>query len=79
MQIKTTQFNKVSISSEPDFLIVIKLYPSGEWEEIYNGPGSPVWANAGKLQSNGQRSISLNKLKDLMCITNKQCTIQRAP
>ena len=53
VQIKTTQINKVSISSEPDFLIAIKLFPIGEWEVVYNGPGLPVWNNAGKMQKNG--------------------------
>ena len=72
VQIKTTQINKVSISSEPDFLIVIKLFPTGEWEEVYNGPGSPVWSNAGKMQKNGQRSVPLNKVKDLMYSVDKE-------
>lgn len=66
VQIKTTQINKVSISSEPDYLIVIKLFPTGEWEEIYNGPGKLAWNNAGKMGKNGQRPISIAKLKAIM-------------
>lgn len=66
VQIKTTQINKISISSKPEYLIVIKLFPTGEWEEIYNGPGDLVWNNAGKMQKNGQRSISIAKLKAIM-------------
>ena len=66
VQIKATQVQGVSISSEPDYVIVIKLYSAGSWEEIYNGPGKPVWNNAGKMQKNGQRPISLSKLKNLM-------------
>ena len=66
VQIKATQTNKISISSEPEYLIVIKLIPDGSWEEIYNGLGSPVWQNAGKMQKNGQRPISLSKLRTLM-------------
>ena len=66
VQIKATQVNQIAITSQPDYLIVIKLLPDGTWEEIYNGPGKPAWDNAGKLQKNGQRSISLNKLKSLM-------------
>ena len=66
VQIKATQINRIAISSEPDYLIVIKLFSDGSWEEIYNGPGKPVWENAGKMQKNGQRSISLGKLRSLM-------------
>ena len=65
-QIKATQTDKISLSSEPDFLIVIKLYPDGTWNVIYNGPGNPVWENSGKMQKNGQRPISLSKIKKLM-------------
>ena len=66
VQIKTTQINKVSISSEPEFLIVIQILFDGSWIEIYNGPGKYVWDNAGKMQKNGQRPISIHKLKNLM-------------
>lgn len=66
IQIKATQVNSISISSEPDYLIVIKLFSDGSWEEVYNGPGKPAWNNAGKMKKNGQRSISLNKLRSLM-------------
>lgn len=66
IQIKATQIKRVSISSEPDYLIVIQITPDGEWTEIYNGKGSIVWNNAGALQKNGQRPISIAKLKKLM-------------
>lgn len=66
VQIKATQVQGISISSEPEYLIVIKLFSDGSWEEVYNGPGKPVWDNAGKMRKNGQRPISLNKLKKLM-------------
>ena len=66
VQIKTTQINRIAISSEPDYLIVIQIMPNGNWSEIYNGAGSRVWNNAGKMQKNGQRPISIAKLKMLM-------------
>lgn len=77
VQIKATQVQGVSISSEPDYVIVIKLLPNGSWEEVYNGPGKPVWDNAGKMQKNGQRPISLNKLKHLMNSVEKKDMIAR--
>ena len=77
VQIKATQVKGVSISSEPDYAIVIKLFPDGSWEEIYNGPGKLIWDNAGKMQKNGQRPISLNKLKVLMNSVNERDKIKR--
>ena len=66
VQIKATQVKGIAISSEPDYLIVIRILPDGSWEEIYNGPGKAAWDNAGKMQKNGQRPISLRKLRNLM-------------
>ena len=66
VQIKATQVKSIAISSEPDYLIVIRLLSDGSWEEIYNGPGKAAWDNAGKMQKNGQRPISLSKLRNLM-------------
>ena len=66
VQIKATQINRISISSEPEYLIVIRLSRDGSWEEIYNGPGDLAWSNAGKIQKNGQRPISIAKLKAIM-------------
>ena len=66
VQIKATQINRIAISSEPEHLIVIKLSRDGSWEEIYNGPGDLAWNNAGKMQKNGQRPISIAKLKAIM-------------
>ncbi len=72
VQIKATQVKSVSISLQPDYIIVIKLFSDGSWEEVYNGPGKPVWENAGKMQKNGQRTISLSKLKNLMDTVKKK-------
>jgi len=66
IQIKATQTNRVSISSEPDYLVVIKIEENGTFSELYNGRGSKVWQQTGKMQKNGQRSISVLRLKELM-------------
>jgi len=66
VQIKATQINQISISSEPEHLIVLQIQRNGDAVEMYNGPGKTVWENSGKLQKNGQRQISLSKLKTLM-------------
>lgn len=77
VQIKATQVHSVSISSEPDYLIVIKLHSDGSWTEFYNGSGKLVWDSAGKMKKNGQRPISLNKLRNLMSSVAKKDMIAR--
>jgi len=66
VQIKATQGKSVSLYSEPNYIIVIKLHEDGEFSEKYNGPGKIVWDASGKIQKNGQRSILLSKLERLM-------------
>jgi len=66
VQIKATQSKSVGMRSEPEHLIVLGLKKNGTNFEIYNGPGSLAWSNAGKIQKNGQRSIGVSKLKKLM-------------
>lgn len=65
VQIKTTQGNKVGISEKPDYLVVLHMSREGEFEEVYNGPGALVWEATGKPMKNGQRQISLSKLRAL--------------
>ncbi len=74
VQIKATQIKRIAISSEPDYLIVIRIMPDGSFKECYNGKGSPVWNAAGAMQKNGQRSISLSKLRKLH---DEQCPLDR--
>ncbi len=65
VQIKATQRGRFALSGEPDYLIAIRIERDGSWEEIYNGPGAEPWAQAGKMQKNGQRPISIARLRDL--------------
>jgi len=65
VQIKITQGEQIAIRSEPDYLIVLKLDKEGHAVEIYNGPGAMPWKMAGKMQSNGQRSIRLSRLRQM--------------
>ena len=64
VQIKGTQRNRVAMYAEPDHLIVLRLV-AGSAEEVYNGPGAWPWAAAGPVAKNGQRTISLAKLRGL--------------
>lgn len=66
VQIKATQGRSIGIRSEPQHLLVLKLYRDGGTEVVFNGPGAVAWAQAGAMQKNGQRSISVAKLSRLM-------------
>ena len=63
VQIKAIQ--RVSLSSEPEWLLVLKIHRDGTFSEEYNGPGALVWTHCGKMQKNGQRPISLTMLHQL--------------
>jgi hypothetical protein len=64
VQIKGTQRSRVAMYEEADHLIVLRL-SAGRVEEIYNGPGAEPWAAAGPRAKNGQRSMSVSKLRML--------------
>ena len=65
VQIKATQIDRIALSSEPKWLLVLKIQKDGTFSEEYNGPGKLAWEHCGKLQKNGQRPISLAKLWEL--------------
>lgn len=63
VQIKLTGGNgSVSLYSEPKHLIVLQLR-NGEFATVYNGPGSEVWQNCRPPAKNGQRTVTLTKLR----------------
>ena len=66
VQIKFTQGNKsVGLRAEPEYLLVLRLTPERCVDVVYNGPGHAPWSGPGKVQRNGQKSISLKRLRDL--------------
>lgn len=65
VQIKATQISRISLSSEPQWLLVLRIHRNGTFSEEYNGPGKLAWEHCGKMQKNGQRPISLAKLRIL--------------
>jgi hypothetical protein len=62
VQIKMTARKSVAMYAECVRLVVLRVVSPEEAEIIYDGPGAPVWAIAGKVQKNGQRVVSLAKL-----------------
>lgn len=66
VEIKATQGDTVALRAEPQHLIVLHLNKEGHSTEVFNGPGAPVWAHCGAMQKNGQRPVSLSRLRKLM-------------
>jgi hypothetical protein len=66
VQIKMTGAKSVSMYAECERLVVLQVVSPEEAELIYDGPGAAAWESAGKLQKNGQKSVSLKKLKSIM-------------
>ncbi len=65
VQIKMTAGRSVALYSTCTRLVVLRIVNPEEAEVVYDGPGAPAWDTAGRLQKNGQRSISLAKLRAL--------------
>jgi hypothetical protein len=65
VQIKITAGNSIAFRGPCHWLIVFKIISPEEAELIYDGPGAGLWekAGGGRTASNGQRRLSLSKLK----------------
>ena len=70
VQIKLTAGNKISMYSCCDRLVVMRVVSPEEAEIVYDGPGQPAWDAAGKMAKNGQRPISLFRLRNLFPVTD---------
>lgn len=67
VEVKATQGRSVALREEPQHLLVLHLSRTGNFREVYNGPGSLAWHAAGRMQvRNGQRAITLTRLTSLM-------------
>jgi hypothetical protein len=65
VQIKMTAGKSVAMYTECVRLVVLRIVSPEEAEIVYDGPGAPAWARAGKVGRNGQRVVSLTKLRAL--------------
>jgi hypothetical protein len=65
VQIKLTAGKCISMYACCDRLVVLRIVTPHEAEIIYDGPGEPAWAQSGRMQKDGQRSISISALRKL--------------
>jgi hypothetical protein len=62
-QIKMTAGTSIAMYATCDRLIVLRVVSPEEAEIVYDGPGQPMWEKAGKMGRNGQRVVSLSRLR----------------
>lgn len=65
VQIKMTAGRSVAMYATCARLVVLRLVSPKEAEIVYDGPGAPAWAAAGKAGKNGQRVVSITRLRRL--------------
>lgn len=65
VQIKLTGGRSIALYSSCDRLVVLRITSPETAEIVYDGDGKPAWDAASVTGKNGQRAISLNKLKRL--------------
>jgi hypothetical protein len=65
VQIKMTAGKSVAMYATCTRLVVLRVVSPEEAEIVYDGPGEPAWAIANKPGKNGQRVVSLSKLRAL--------------
>jgi hypothetical protein len=63
VQIKMTAGRSVAMYATCTRLVVLRVVSPEEAEIVYDGPGEIAWTNAGKIAKNGQRVISLARLR----------------
>ena len=55
----------VALYATCERLVVLKVVSPHEAEIVYDGPGEPAWAAAGRVGKNGQRVVSLSRLRTI--------------
>jgi hypothetical protein len=65
VQIKMTAGKSVAMYATSDRLVVLRVVSPEEVEIVHDGPGAPAWSGAGKIGKNGQRVVSISRLRKL--------------
>lgn len=79
VQIKATFKNQLTIRSVPDLYLGFRLHPSGEFEEIYNGPGAWIAERYGHRKGFGAALLSfpISELRKLSALVPPDQRISR--
>ena|SRR5688572_7707595 len=70
VQIKATFKNSLTFRKCPEYYLGFKLYPDGTFEEVFNGPGQPIFDRFSKRKGIGVNllSFSLHELRTLSAL-----------
>lgn len=69
VQIKMTAGSSVAMYAICERLVVLQVISPDEAEIVYDGPGQPAWERAGNMGKNGQRVVSLFRLRAIVAAT----------
>jgi hypothetical protein len=63
VQIKMTARKRVAMYATCKRLVVLQVISPQEAEIVYDGPGKPAWESTRKKAKNGQKTVSLSRLR----------------
>jgi len=79
VQVKATFKDSLTFSTTPDYYLGFKLHPDGHYDEIYNGPGQPIYDRFAHRTGIGVKllSFSLKELRQLSSVIPASQRISR--
>ena len=78
VQIKATFKDSLTFGKLPDYYLGLKIFPDGEYKEIYNGPGQPIFDLYAHRSGIGEKLLSF-PIGDLQMLSNKVSPADRIP
>lgn len=78
VQIKATFKGHLSFGATPDYYLGFKLHPDGRYEEVYNGPGRPIFDRYAHRAGIGTKLLSF-PVKDLRLLSAEVSADLRIP
>jgi len=78
VQIKATFKDSLTFKTVPDYYLGLKLYPNGEFEEIYNGPGQKIFEHYPHRKGIGSVLLSFPN-KELKKLSSEISNGERVP
>ena len=78
VQIKATFKNSLTFRKCPDYYLGLKLYPNGEFDEVFNGPGMLILKRYSHRRGIGERQLSF-PIRDLSTLSAQVDDADRVP
>lgn len=78
VQIKATFKDSLTFNTVPDYYLGLKLYPNGELEEIYNGPGQKIFERYSHRKGIGAVLLSFPN-RELKKLSSEISDAERVP